>query len=1397
MVMDSQGPLDGHPHGPGSTGGGMSGSNKRPYEGSSSESVVSFATDSVSVTQNSVLSGSVANSVVGPDAKRPVKSSVSSIGCRQRITVVCAECKRLKLKCDRHTPCGSCTKRDTVAKCIYSQAAAEKVDVQSLNIRLQAVEGKLSGMSLPSDPASSSGSGLSHAQKKPSLPGLAAHLPASTAPAQQRAFLAAGAHGSSVAVNLEGVAGLWVDHLGLSKALVPVRDTPPSIGELDLERLGVRIVRQAGGSGIDLRPSSYPSIPAEGLLQFIEEYTELFRVPASRVATSETIAGDDRDHDIEHGREVGEDEASGQVGVSPKLVHHTFPPFQIRIEIYKRLEQHHFMSPSVNFMVFKNRIEEMCSWAEAELSKTASRSGSENGRRDELLPTTSTTNTSGPLATTSSAAATVTNTTMTTTTTGTLPPTHSFFAAACFGIALGARCWVIEQEVLGRASDPKSFGTDHASSPGPSNLGGSTNIYDPSMPPPPLPLSSFDTGGSASPASPASGPATLHSESFSAVHLDLSLPGRLYRVAKFSLQLAVECAGYEVFDTDYIHAKCLQARYLLGSHHGLGEGADLLRDFGAGRRKKVEKRKRKAQPNGETEHAQRLDEERLDAVMDDAFAASAAAESPSNNNSPKNKGKEKESARGPALALEPEMFGVVGDAVANARMMGLNHDPELTGAGRFSAYEVEMRRRLWWELVIHDAFVAECLGESPFINDDRATTELPADVDEESFGPDSANRPAPNIESMHGNIEGFIQRCRLVALGKKLKRKLAAFKELHPDAGPAETRELLLSMKAEIARWQGNLSDHLKLKEIPSNAHNIKTTASPSSKRPPSSPPERDNREGEESPHLIAIRCRLAISARHLFMNLCLSVTKDVRPDGTADSKSRDDYSEKTFDTLMMLEPAVYIVRVWRYLHSVYRNEHPALFMCYAFTRELFNAAVVLGHLAIKHPLFAPRALASLRLASETMRDPSVLTSKRPSLHSEENDNLPSEAVRIIEELIMKAEAAEEAANLEFGDLGPTSIGTPSMMKRKHEEVEAASSDLMYHFRFPFVGPGVVSAGPPAATPNPNPNPVPVANVALPLTNGAVNATTSTRNGASSSRTKHAAGIVVDVAATGDPRPATSKLKSSHPQHSIRNRNRKDSSRARANSTASQRSDASHILPPSSLSSTHGHGVPPNRLSSVEPSTPLLGSTSYPVPLSTTPGPGPPHYNSPPGTSGGTSSQPPPLPSNGGEFPSGFRDTGNFHSASPASYGPPFPPQTGPPLPVPSQVGFDSFNMESSDRRRDSISLGSGEASPFGFSSANGIDRPVPVGMHQPPGFDSLGGLPRPPSEPPQDRPFPRNLVENRPHNRDTDDRMGPPIQPLEHQPHPHPHPSLHPPQAYHPPMQQGWNDYPSWPYYP
>ncbi|KAG5645174.1 hypothetical protein DXG03_006799 [Asterophora parasitica] len=74
-----------------------------------------------------------------PQQQQPAASNAAP-QIRSRITVVCAECKRLKLKCDRRTPCGSCTKRDTVSRCIYSPAAAEKVDLHSLNNRLIHVE---------------------------------------------------------------------------------------------------------------------------------------------------------------------------------------------------------------------------------------------------------------------------------------------------------------------------------------------------------------------------------------------------------------------------------------------------------------------------------------------------------------------------------------------------------------------------------------------------------------------------------------------------------------------------------------------------------------------------------------------------------------------------------------------------------------------------------------------------------------------------------------------------------------------------------------------------------------------------------------------------------------------------------------------------------------------------------------------------------------------------------------------------------------------------------------------------------------------------------------------------------------------------------------------------------
>ncbi|EAU84076.1 hypothetical protein CC1G_06938 [Coprinopsis cinerea okayama7 len=86
-------------------------------------------------------SGSKATGSGGGQVERDSKSGgKEGPQIRSRITVVCGECKRLKLKCDRNSPCSSCVKRDTVPRCIYSQQATEKVDLHSINNRLMALE---------------------------------------------------------------------------------------------------------------------------------------------------------------------------------------------------------------------------------------------------------------------------------------------------------------------------------------------------------------------------------------------------------------------------------------------------------------------------------------------------------------------------------------------------------------------------------------------------------------------------------------------------------------------------------------------------------------------------------------------------------------------------------------------------------------------------------------------------------------------------------------------------------------------------------------------------------------------------------------------------------------------------------------------------------------------------------------------------------------------------------------------------------------------------------------------------------------------------------------------------------------------------------------------------------
>ncbi|KIJ16472.1 hypothetical protein PAXINDRAFT_75324, partial [Paxillus involutus ATCC 200175] len=98
----------------------------------------------------------------------------------------------------------------------------------------------------------------------------------------------------------------------------------------------------------------------------------------------------------------------------------------------------------------------------------------------------------------------------------------------------------------------------------------------------------------------------------------------------------------------------------------------------------------------------------------------------------------------------------VGKMVNVARTMGLDMDPD-EFSGKFSLFEAESRRRLWWDIFYYDLFVSDYMGRTPLISDMEHTTRLPMDVDEDVFTPACTSIPLPRspLSSLEPNSSDF------------------------------------------------------------------------------------------------------------------------------------------------------------------------------------------------------------------------------------------------------------------------------------------------------------------------------------------------------------------------------------------------------------------------------------------------------------------------------------------------------------------------------------------------------------------------------------------------------------------------------------------------------------------
>ncbi|RDL35434.1 uncharacterized protein BP5553_07365 [Venustampulla echinocandica] len=118
-----------------------------------------------------------------------------------------------------------------------------------------------------------------------------------------------------------------------------------------------------------------------------------------------------------------------------------------------------------------------------------------------------------------------------------------------------------------------------------------------------------------------------------------------------------------------------------------------------------------------------------------------------------------------SFALDPRaLFCLTGIAIRMAQRMGLNFDGTLYG---LMPFEIEMRRRLWWQLLFLDSRVGEISGFGPSILQHTWTTKLPSNMNDSDLFPDMRD---PTVEHLGITEMVFVlQKCEAAQFMQQFK----------------------------------------------------------------------------------------------------------------------------------------------------------------------------------------------------------------------------------------------------------------------------------------------------------------------------------------------------------------------------------------------------------------------------------------------------------------------------------------------------------------------------------------------------------------------------------------------------------------------------------------------------
>ncbi|KAG5924824.1 hypothetical protein E4U61_006409 [Claviceps capensis] len=122
-------------------------------------------------------------------------------------------------------------------------------------------------------------------------------------------------------------------------------------------------------------------------------------------------------------------------------------------------------------------------------------------------------------------------------------------------------------------------------------------------------------------------------------------------------------------------------------------------------------------------------------------------------------------------------WALTGLAVRIAQGMGLHRDGSHL---KLSPFEAEMRRRLWWAILILDLRSADELGTDMTISETSYDTLMPANINDSDIGPESTEAPMPREGKSDCAVT--IVRCEICALARKILTAGSAMTSLCPSS---------------------------------------------------------------------------------------------------------------------------------------------------------------------------------------------------------------------------------------------------------------------------------------------------------------------------------------------------------------------------------------------------------------------------------------------------------------------------------------------------------------------------------------------------------------------------------------------------------------------------------------